>query len=152
VLAASLPLTVLLPALSTPPAVAASSKAAVRPHAGAWHFVNNNGSVKTARMTVRRGGVHGAKITVTPSKKSGCRRTTAASISGSFRIRGAGRGYRWHIGGSESANAPVVVTVHQHGVKTTGELFIGFRSRSTALGELVLGSRVSCDIFFGLKR
>jgi hypothetical protein len=148
----SLSTAALVVGLSAPGAVAAGGAAAARPHGGAWHFVNNNGTVKTARMSVGRSGLRASKITVTPAKKAGCSRSTAATVSGTFRITGAGRGYRWHIGGSEAAAAPALVTIHQSGKRTTGELYVGFRSRTVAVGELVLGTTRSCDIFFGLKR
>jgi hypothetical protein len=151
-LGATVSLSVLVVGLLAPSANAAGAGVATRPHGGAWHFVNNNGTVKTARMTVGRSGLRASKITVTPAKKAGCAHATAATVSGTFRITGAGRGYRWHIGGSQAAAAPALVTIHQSGKRTTGELYVGFRTRTVAVGELVLGTTRSCDIFFGLKR
>jgi hypothetical protein len=141
----------LLAILSAPSAGAAPGAASSRPHGGAWHFVNNNGTVKTARMTVGRSGVRASRITVRPAKGF-CSRNGAATISGTFRITHTTGSYRWKIGGTQAAAQPVQVTIHQGGKRTTGELFVGFRSRTRAVGELVLGTTQSCDLHFGLRR
>jgi hypothetical protein len=115
--------------------------------------VNNNGSVASARMTVGPGGATARKVSVRPSKASGCRSDTTAVIAGKFRIRAHGRsGASWHVGSPANANAPVEVTVHQHGKKIRGDLYVSFHGRRSAVGELELGASATCDIFFGLKR
>jgi hypothetical protein len=141
-----------LPAVvATPPASAA---AAARPHGGAWHFVavRGNGSVRNAHATISKHGVYVSKISVRPSARSGCASTAVATISGRFRIRVHGRsGDRWHVGGAESPNAPVEVTIHQRGTARHGDLYIGFTSHTRGVGELELGAIKTCDIFFGLR-
>jgi mannose-6-phosphate isomerase-like protein (cupin superfamily) len=150
-LAANLLLAMAMLCVASPAATAATAAAAARPHRGSWHFVNNNGSVKTAHMTVGPGGKIVRKISVRPAKRAGCRSSATATILGRFHLTGRGRGYKWHLGGKVSANAPVVVTIRQHGKRTHGDLFIGFRTRHRALGELELGSAAPCVLFFGLK-
>jgi hypothetical protein len=142
----------ILPAVvAAPPASAA---AVARPHRGAWHFValRGNGSVRNAHVTISKHGGYASKISVRPTARSGCASTAVATITGRFRITAHGRsGDKWHVGGSQSPNAPVEVAIHQRGKTRHGDLYLGFTSHTRAVGELEIGAAETCDILFGLR-